>query len=149
MSDPTVSAAYSGGVPLIFAPTDEYIDSTFSRLSKRQSTLTPAQQQQLLLHATQAQSDINGLRTPPGKVVPTKDTKAKLKGTVQKVVTDPRNKTKTKTKSSRRWASAILPRQDNASFTPLVNVYSGLGNSVGVITADIPFDGGLIQTTDG
>ncbi|KIW93501.1 uncharacterized protein Z519_06106 [Cladophialophora bantiana CBS 173.52] len=148
-SDPVVSAAFAANVPAVFAPTDQFIDSTvnITRFRKR-ATLTPAQQQQLLLHATQSQSEINGLRTPPGAVVPTKDTKANLKGSTQKVVSKPKNNTKTT--SSKRWAPFILPRQDNSSTVDtLVDIYSGLGDSVGVITADIPFDGGLIHTTDG
>ncbi|KIX96219.1 uncharacterized protein Z520_07997 [Fonsecaea multimorphosa CBS 102226] len=152
-SDPVVSAAYAAGVPTVFAPTDQYIDSSpmnvTARLRKR-ATLTPAQQQQLLLHATQSQSEINGLRTPPGAVVPTKDTTANLKGSTQKVVSKPKNNTKTT--SSRRWVGgpALLPRQDNTSAVDtLVDIQSGLGNSVGIITADIPFNGGLIHTTDG
>lgn len=147
-SDPVVSAGYVG-VPAVFAPTDEFLGSNFSvsRL-RRRATLTPAQQQQLLLHASQDQSEINGLRTPPGKVVTTKDSKANLNGTGQKVVSDTRNKTKST--NGKRWAPAILPRQDaTTNVTTLVNIFAGLGNSIGIITGDIPFDGGFIHTTDG
>ncbi|KIW74243.1 hypothetical protein Z517_12183 [Fonsecaea pedrosoi CBS 271.37] len=145
-SDPVVSAAYAAGVPTVFAPTDQFIGSTVNatRLRKR-DTLTPAQQQQLLLHATQSQSEINGLRTPPGAVVATKDTNANLKGATQKVVSKPKNSTKTT--SSKRSAPTLLARQDTVDT--LVDIFSGLGNSVGVITADIPFAGGVIHTTDG
>ncbi|OQU98255.1 Fasciclin domain-containing protein isoform 2 [Cladophialophora immunda] len=148
-SDPVVSAAYAAGVPTVFAPTDQYIGSGVNGTGlRKRATLTPAQQQQLLLHATQSQSEINGLRTPPGAVVPTKDTTANLKGSTQKVVSKPKNNTKTT--SSKRWAPTILPRQDNtSSLDTLVDIYSGLGDSVGILTADIPFAGGLIHTTDG
>jgi hypothetical protein len=146
-SDPTVSGVYfSDQVHTIFAPTDQYIDVAFGRHGKRQS-LTPQQQQQLLLHATQFQSNINGLRTPPGRVIPTKDKNAKLKGDFQKVVTDTRNKTKST--NNKRWTPLILPRQEGTNLTPLVNVYSGLGNDVGILTADLGYSGGFIHTTDG
>ncbi|OAP55316.1 hypothetical protein AYL99_10289 [Fonsecaea erecta] len=150
-SDPVVSAAYAAGVATVFAPTDQYIDSTVNTTRlRRRATLTPAQQQQLLLHATQSQSEINGLRTPPGAVVPTKDTTANLKGSTQKVVSKPKNSTKTTTTSSKRSLPTLLARQDNSSTVDtLVDIQSGLGDSVGILTADIPFNGGFIHTTDG
>ncbi|KIW73290.1 hypothetical protein PV04_01422 [Phialophora macrospora] len=148
-SDPVVSAAYAADVPTVFAPTDQYIGSTFNTSGlRRRATLTPAEQQQLLLHASQNQSEINGLRTPPGTVVSTKDSTANLNGQTQKVVSDPRNQTNST--NTKRWLPAILPRQDNSSSVPTqVNIFSGLGNSIGILTADIPYAGGVIHTTNG
>jgi hypothetical protein len=101
-----------------------------------------------LLHASQNQSEINGLRTPPGTVVSTKDSTANLKGETQKVVSDPRNQTNST--NTKRWLPTILPRQNNGSSVPTqVNLFSGLGNSIGILTADIPYAGGVIHTTNG
>lgn len=145
-SNPNISAIYlSDQVQTVFAPTDAYIDDAMVRLAKRQSSLTPAQEQQLLLHADQQQSDIDTLDTPPGKVVTTKDSTANLKGNTQKVVSKP----KSNSTSSKRSTDSLQPRQGDTSPTTLVDLYAGLGNSIGILTGDIVYAGGLIQTTDG
>jgi len=63
-------------------------------------------------------------------------------------VSHPKNKTKTT--NTKRWAPFIVPRQDNiTSSATEVDIFSGLGNSVSILTSDIPYDGGLIHTTNG
>ncbi|EED23921.1 conserved hypothetical protein [Talaromyces stipitatus ATCC 10500] len=54
--------------------------------------------------------------------------------------------------SSSNGASGVSSRQkrqSNNSTTQTLRFYSGLGNSVSVIHANIPYDGGLIHTLDG
>jgi hypothetical protein len=219
-ADPTIAAVYlSDQVQTVFAPIDNAYVSNFTRLAKRQS-LTPTQQQALLLQCTQGQATLQSMRTlPGGSNIVTQDHTAKLKGKAQSVVSDPRPKNATKpTKPTKRgltrplysstwtastshpptwnssepyplktWtASESYPPTWNASaphppiwntsephppktwpypskpYTPrppppptatpsppsLVEIFSGLGNSVNVIRADIPYAGGYIQITD-
>lgn len=233
-ADPTIAAVYlSDQVQTVFAPIDDAYAYNFTRLGKRQS-LTPAQQQALLLQCTQGQATLQSMRTlPGGSNIVTQDHTAKLKGKAQSVVSDPRPKNATKpTKPTKRgltrplypptWtASAPHPPTWNSSepyplksWTPsesypptwnasaphpptwtasaphppiwnasapyppktwppsepypsktwppsppspptatpsppsLVEIFSGLGNSVNVIRADIPYAGGYIQITD-
>jgi hypothetical protein len=47
------------------------------------------------------------------------------------------------------YTSSPYPPTPTPSPPSLVRIYSGLGNSVNVIQADIPYDGGLIQLIDG
>ena len=200
--DPTIAALYlSDQVQTVFAPTDGTYSYNYG-LGKRQS-LTPAQQQALLLQCTQEQATLQSMRTlPGGSQIVTQDHSAKLKGKGQSVVSDAR-KTNT-TKSKRDFTHSFHPSTWTAStpsvnishslypstwtasapsvsitrpfyrptWTPgapslwnttqpywpptptpsppsLVQIYSGLGNSVNVIQADIPYAGGLIQITDG
>jgi hypothetical protein len=47
------------------------------------------------------------------------------------------------------WTSSYWPPTPTPSPSSLVQIYSGLGNSVNVIQADIPYDGGIIHIIDG
>jgi hypothetical protein len=148
-SDPAMSAIYlSDQVQTVFAPTDDAFDNfsdiNAARNKKRQVS---GNQQQILFQASDTQSDIAGLRTPPGKPVKTLDKTGKLKGHKQSVVSDSRNATGGG--STKRWAASSLDRrQANASTAELLKIFSGLGNHVSIIQADIEYDGGLIQTVD-
>jgi hypothetical protein len=235
--DPTIAALYlSDQVQTVFAPKDNAYGDNWARLGKRQS-LTPAQQQALLLQCTQGQVTLQSMRTlPGGSQIVTQDNSTKLKGKKQSVVSDarPKNTTKTAkrdtthsfyppawtaseasfvsisrsyypstwsasepslvsishplypstwsasapsesishpfyppkwTPSAHSWANITRPYYPPTwttttptpyySPTPtpsppsLVQIYSGLGNSVNVIQADIPYAGGHIQLTDG
>ena len=220
--DPTIAALYlSDQVQTVFAPTDNAYSYNFHDLGKRQS-LTPAQQQALLLQCTQGQATLQSMRTlPGGSQIVTQDKSAKLKGKKQSVISDAR-KTNT-TKAKRDFTHSFYPPSGTAnvssvnipyspytsawtasvpssvnithslypstwtagapsvSFTrpfyrptwtssapylvnvthpyypptptpsppSLVQIFSGLGNSVNVIQADIPYAGGHIQLLDG
>ena len=228
-ADPTIAALYlSDQVQTVFAPKDNPYGDNSAGLRKRQS-LTPAQQQALLLQCTQGQVSLQSMRTlPGGSQIVTQDSSAKLKGKKQSVVSDPRPKNTTKAAKrdtyppawstsessfvsiSRPYypptwtASEPLERISNPYYSPewsasepsesishppkwtpnthysvnitrpyyaptwttttptpyypptptpsppsLVKIYSGLGNSVNVIQADIPYAGGHIQLIDG
>ena len=226
----TIAALYlSDQVQTVFAPKDSAWGSNSTGLGKRQS-LTPAQQQALLLQCTQGQASLQSMRTlPGGSQIVTQDSSAKLKGKKQSVISDARKKNTTKTTKrdisrpfylpawtastssypstwtasesslvsishpfyqstwtastpsvnisrpfyqstwtsnapwhSQTWASSApwypptwtssvpwYSPTPSPSPTPLVQIYSGLGNSVNVIQADIPYNGGHIQITDG
>jgi hypothetical protein len=215
-ADPTIAALYlSDQVQTVFAPRDNTYSYDSNSLGKRQS-LTPAQQQALLLQCTQGQATLQSMRTlPGGSQIVTQDHSAKLKGKGQSVISDARKTNTTKTKRdisyplypptstsgasslanitrplySSTWttsASSVnvthplypstwtpsaaslwnitrslypqtwtpsAPSLWSPTPTPsppsLVQIFSGLGNSVNVIQADIPYAGGHIQITDG
>jgi hypothetical protein len=215
-ADPTIAALYlSDQVQTVFAPKDEAYGYDSNGLGKRQS-LTPAQQQALLLQCTQGQATLQSMRTlPGGSQIVTQDHSAKLKGKGQSVISDARKTNTTKTKrdishplypptsiasassvditrslypptwtpSAASWVNTTRPFY-SSTWTPsapslwnitrslypptwgpsasslwsptptpsppsLVQIFSGLGNSVNVIQADIPYAGGHIQITDG
>jgi uncharacterized surface protein with fasciclin (FAS1) repeats len=133
-------------VQTVFAPSDENFDevNTTSLLKTRQA-LTAQQQQQLLFHATNQQSDINSLSIAPGAVVVTRNTEANLNGNPQVIVSDSRPVNS----SSVARRTPVSPRQQNLSSDIPLRLFSGLGNNVNIINADIQYDGGLIQTVNG
>jgi hypothetical protein len=223
-ADPSIAALYlSNQVQTVFAPKDDY---NGNNLRKRQS-LTPAQQQALLLQCTQGQATIQSMRTlPGGSQIVTQDNSTLLKGKGQSVVSDARHTNAsihtTSTAAKRDfthsfyppswshsapsvvnfthslypstwspsapslvnvtrsfypstwttsahppiWSTSVQPPiwttiaptptwTTSAPPTPtpspssLVQIYSGLGNSVNVIQGDILYAGGRIQITDG
>lgn len=118
--DPTIAALYlSDQVQTVFAPTDNAYSYNFHSLGKRQS-LTPAQQQALLLQCTQGQATLQSMRTLPGgsKIV-TQDNSTKLNGKKQSVISDGR-KTNT-TKAKRDFTRSFYPPSWTAS-APSVNI---------------------------
>jgi hypothetical protein len=118
-ADPTIAALYlSDQVQTVFAPKDgAYGDS----LGKRQS-LTPAQQQALLLQCTQGQASLQSLRTlPGGSQIVTQSTSAKLKGKKQSVVSDARPKNTTKA-GKRDFTHSFYPQAWSASAPSFVSI---------------------------
>ncbi|MCJ1384262.1 hypothetical protein MMC17_007378 [Xylographa soralifera] len=141
-SDPVASALYlSPQVQTVFAP----VDDTVAAYVKRQET--PAQEQQAGYQASAASNYIANINRMPGAPITTKNTNANLGGKAQSVVSDSRT---TSSSNSTRKGISLLRRQSlNATLPSLLNIFSGLGNNVSIIKADIPYDGGVIQIVDG
>jgi hypothetical protein len=121
-ADPTIAALYlSDQVQTVFAPIDSAFGNKFIRLGKRQS-LTPAQQQALLLQSTQAQANIQSMRTlPGGSQIVTNDNSTLLKGKGQSVVSDarPKKKTKATTKATTKTKTKATKRDfTRAPYSP-------------------------------
>jgi hypothetical protein len=143
-SDPTSSALYlSSQVQTVFAPADDNVTSP--AYIKRRNT--PTQEQQLGLQASGASNYLSDINSGYGVPISTKDTNATLGGKPQNVVTDTRNTSSSST--TRRSISLLNPRSSNSTLTPLLSIFSGLGNNVSIIKADIPYAGGVIQIVDG
>jgi hypothetical protein len=141
-ADPNIASIYiSNQVQTVFAPTDNAVGESFASSCRgKRQILLPPEEQTLLLHATQRQTDLQNLRTlPGGSQIVTKDTSANLMGQPQSVVSDARDTTPSP--GIKRWVNASMPS--------LVKISSGLGNNVNVIKANIPYCGGLIHITDG
>jgi hypothetical protein len=121
-ADPTIAALYlSDQVQTVFAPKDNPYGDNSAGLRKRQS-LTPAQQQALLLQCTQGQVSLQSMRTlPGGSQIVTQDSSAKLKGKKQSVVSDPRPKNTTKT-SKRDTTHSFYPPAWTASESSFVSI---------------------------
>ncbi|MCJ1388909.1 hypothetical protein MMC18_001760 [Xylographa bjoerkii] len=141
-SDPASSALYlSSQVQTVFAPADD----TVAAYVKRQET--PAQEQASGIQASGASNYLADINRRPGAQITTKDPNANLGGKPQNVVSDSRNTTSS---NSAKRAISLLGRQSpNATLPSLLSIYSGLGNNVSIIKADIPYNGGVIQIVDG
>jgi len=144
-SDPALLALYTSGcVRSVFAPADDAVDlfnCTDGRLSlrPRQSTgdVTPAGEYQSSNDASSAAS----LGIVPGQVS-TQNLPAAGANKKQVVTSHPATNSTNSTSSK----NTLESRQQPATSATL---FSGLGNSVSIVKADTPFDGGLIQTVDG
>ena len=140
--DPNLSALYnSSQVQTVFAPADD----TLAALGKRLES--PAAEQNGSFQAGSALTNLSSTLKSPGDIIETNCQVANLGGKTQNVVSDSRNTTSS---SSARRGVSLLDRQSTDSTLPsLVRIFSGLGNNVSIIKADIPYDGGLIQVVDG
>lgn len=136
-SNPTVSSTYlSSQVQTVFAPIDGS-NSPFSRKTKRQQS--PQEIASLLYQGTLNLNTYAGISSGAGTSLLTKDNLANLAGHNQSSVTNPSN-----------VPSSTVPRRwHNTTRPSLLKIYSGLGNYVSIIQADIPYDGGLIQLVNG
>ncbi|MCJ1476870.1 hypothetical protein MMC13_005539 [Lambiella insularis] len=141
-ADPTAAALYlSSQVQTIFAPADETLDAALRQ------ELTPAQEQNMGIQVSGNLTNYANAHRRPGIPLPTKDTVANLGGKSQVVVSDPRTATNI---SRAAKGDAFLSRHDQTSNLPsLLNIFSGLGNSVGIVKADVPYTGGLIHIMNG
>jgi hypothetical protein len=122
--DPTIAALYlSDQVQTVFAPRDDTWSGSFASTRKRQS-LTPEQQQALLLQCTQGQATLQSMRTlPGGSQIVTQDSSPKLKGKKQSLVSDARHKNNTKTtKATKRGFTRPLYPPTWAASEPSVNI---------------------------
>lgn len=136
-SSPTVSSIYlSSQVQTVFAPIDGST-SPFSRKTKRQ--LSPQEIANLLYLGTMNLNTFAGISSGDGKSLVTNDDVANLDGQNQSSVTNPSNMP----------SSSVPKRWHNTTGPSLLKLYSGLGNHVNIIQADIPYDGGLIHLVDG
>ncbi|MCJ1268263.1 hypothetical protein MMC22_008150 [Lobaria immixta] len=131
--DPILSAIYLSGVRTVFAPSDEYFPVTNATLLKRnESVPTSSEQRKAEYQATYSDCQINNA----GSNFTMYDNNT--------IVVDQSPAPGTLT---RRALPPSRPR--NSSTFPPLRIFSGLGNNVSVIRGDIPYDGGLIQVTDG
>jgi len=126
----------------VFAPDDAAVDLVWKdghlTLRPRQSSgdVTPAGEYQSSNDASSAAS----LGIVPGQVS-TQNLPAA--GTKKQVVTTHPAKNSTNSTTSKNTLESRWPPNNFPTFV------SGLGNSVNIIQADTPWDGGLIQTIDG
>lgn len=135
--DPILSAIYLSRVRTVFAPSDEYFPVTNATLLKRnESVPTSSEQHKAEYQATYSDCEINNAGADGGSNFTMCDNNT--------IVLDQSPAPETLT---RRALPPSRPR--NSSTFPPLRIFSGLGNNVSVIRGDIPYDGGLIQVTDG
>lgn len=134
--DPILSAIYLSGIQTVFAPSDECFPVTNATLLKgRQSDTTSSQQHQLEYQITNDYSTFNIEKADGGSVLTMLNNQTIVSGEPAPDILTRRN---------------LLPSHPrNSSKFPQLRIFSGLGNNVSVIRGDIPYDGGLIQVTDG
>jgi len=89
-------------------------------------------------------NDIGSMSVPPGGILYSNDNSGNRHGQPQHAVSDPSNKTQST--ATKRW----LGYRSNANITSpsLLKIFTGLGDYVNIIKADIPYDGGLIHIVD-
>lgn len=142
-SDPTLSALYSSGqAQTVFAPIDGSVQPSLRKVRRQTS---PAQEQQGSFQGVQRLNSYASLSIPPGAILKSLDKSGNIGGNPQSVVSNPSDKTQSS--ANKRWASHLSP--PNGNYSSLLKIYSGLGNFVNIIYADIPFDGGLVHVVDG
>ncbi len=143
-SDPATQSLYhSGLIKTVFAPSDSALSLSWLRGRSDKPAREKSYQGIESLIQIQANSPALPL---PGLVLPTALDEPLLNPTTggnktQVVVADTRRQPDN---SSVANCGAVPPTSPS-----LLKVSSGFGNVVNVIKADIPFDGGLIQLTDG
>ena len=144
-SDPYLLGLYnSTQVQTVFAPADGAPGST----TKRQET--PAQEQAGGLQCSGSLNTIADSNKHPGIQIPTKDSRANLGGQPQSVVSDSRSSNPsgaTKRDTSLFLRDTVLPSNNSNSSFP--RIFSGLGDSVSIVKADVAYTGGLIHLLDG
>ncbi|KAK2767593.1 hypothetical protein FQN54_003751 [Arachnomyces sp. PD_36] len=126
-----------GGAGTHFAVSDDNFDSSeanrfFAALKARQES----QESQYLYQGSQNVADAAALRGFTGKIVETRNTDANLGGRGQSVL-------------STGEREALAQGGSSCNGTSPISLFSGLGNTVTILTEDIPFDGGVIHITDG
>jgi hypothetical protein len=154
-ADPVALALYqSSAVQTVFAPIDGSVGN-ISIPGLRKRVTNPSQQQQL--QVSQDQTSLANL-PPPGVAPPTNLQSSQL-SQPQAVVVTPKKSKKSKLRLRAANATSTLASTSTSSLptssaggvvpsTPL-QISSGLGNTVNVLTADIPYIGGFIQLVDG
>ncbi|KUJ08827.1 FAS1 domain-containing protein [Mollisia scopiformis] len=131
LANPDILAIYnSTTVQTVFAPTD---DNFVTPLRRRD---TSSQQQQLQYQYTNQLTGLEDLAPSnlPGGVIHTGLPAPQAGGTQATV--------------SEKVAANTTTRRRNVPSTG-IKILSGLGNSVNILTGDIPYCNGLIQSTDG
>ncbi|KAH6665112.1 beta-ig-h3 fasciclin [Halenospora varia] len=134
-ANPDILAVYSSSaVKTVFAPSDVF----FTALIKRDSSA----QQKLAYQYTNDVTNLQNLAPPAssGAIVHT-GLPAPQAGGTQATVSEKVEKPANGTFRFRR-DTGIVP-------TTGIRMLSGLGNSINIIKGDIPYSGGLIQSTDG
>jgi hypothetical protein len=125
----------------IFAPIDGRV---MPSLRNEKRVLSPAEARQVSYQSMKRTNTLGSMSVPPGSILQSNDNSGNLNGQSQHAVSDP--STRTQSTAAKRWLS---PRQssDNANTTnpsPL-KIFTGLGHSVNILKADIPYDSGLIH----
>jgi len=138
----------SGGVKTAFVPSDDSFPpdkaKALALLLARQDTLDP----QLLYQLSPKLVDAATLRGFTGSIVPSFDTQdANLGGRAQVVLSHGERDNLVFGGNSRR---SVHDRNlcNDTTLAP-IQLFSGMGNNVTIIKEDIPFDGGLLQITNG
>jgi hypothetical protein len=143
-SDPTVAAVFfSSDVQTVFAPIDGCAYPS-QRKGKRQTN-----NQNLLYHGIKQSNKLGDMSAGSGKPMQSNDKSANLDGAGQSAVSNPLNVTQSNV--AKRWASSPLRRNShsNTTSTPsLLKIFTGLGNNVNIIQADILYDGGVLHIVD-
>ncbi|RFU24390.1 hypothetical protein B7463_g11949, partial [Scytalidium lignicola] len=141
-SDPSIAALYaSSNVQTVFAPID---GSVLPSLPSRKRQANPTSERQAEYQGMRNINRLGASSVPPGAILPSNDNSANTGGQSQVAVTNPSNATQSP--SEKRWLANI--KRANGTYPSLLKVYTGLGNYVNIIKADIPYDGGLIQIVD-
>jgi len=143
-SDPALGAVFfSSQVQTVFAPIDGCAYPSQLK-GKRQKN------NQALLYQSIKQSNVLGaMSTGSGKSMESNYNSTNLGGRGQSVVSDPRNVIQSTV--AKRWASVPLRRNSHCNTTSapsLLKIFTGLGNSVSIIQADIQYDGGVLHIID-
>lgn len=138
-SDPTVSALFSSSqVQTVFAPIDGSVVPQSQRKAKRQSADI-----NLRFHATTTFNTLGEMSEGSGLPMESLDNNANLGGLGQSIVSNPLNVIQNTT--AKRWIS----RSTNTTSKPsLLKIFTGLGNNVSIVQADVPYDGGLVHVID-
>ncbi|KAF2494955.1 FAS1 domain-containing protein [Lophium mytilinum] len=134
----------SGGAQTAWIPTDGSTppdEAVAKFLMARQAGLSS----QYLYQLSPNLVDSAALRGFTGSLVPTLDTQdANLGGSAQVFLSHGERDTLSTT--TRR---SLHERSLCTNATAPIHLFSGLGNSVTILQADIPFDGGILHVTDG
>lgn len=143
-SDPAIAAVFfSSQVQTVFAPIDGSAYPS-QRKGKRQTN-----NQNLLYHGIKQSNNLGAMSAGSGKPMESNDKSANLNGAGQSAVSNPLNVTQSN--AAKRWASSPLRRDSHSNTTSapsLLKIFTGLGNNVSIIQADIPYDGGILHIVD-
>ncbi|KAM3075295.1 hypothetical protein ACMFMG_007263 [Clarireedia jacksonii] len=141
-SNPSLYALYSSDqVKTVFAPINGAVLPSLHK-EKRQSS--PTADRQAAYQGMKRTNSYGSMSVPPGAILQSNDNSGKTNGQPQYAVSDPSNRTQST--AAKRW----LGHRSNANNTypSLLKIFTGLGNDVNIIKADIPYDGGLIHIVD-
>lgn len=149
--DPGLAPLYnSSQVQTVFAPVDDAFRafnesgklSSLRRLLVRQAGLPSDQGQMQACNNANQLNGQSGDEDPLGRQIDTLFPSSNPDRKQPVIMPPPSSNNRNGTSSKRK-------RQNNNSTTQSFQFYSGLGNSVSVVQADIPYDGGVIHTLDG
>lgn len=136
--NPSILAVYNtSAVQTVFAPSDAFFVTPNTTTRRRDDS---SQQQQLQYQYTGQLTNLENLSPPssPGKVVHMGLTSPQVSGGSQATVS---NKVSQNSTTKRRDVGTIPSTG--------IQMLSGLGSTVNILKGDIPYCGGLIQSTDG
>lgn len=140
--NPSIAALYlSSNTRTVFAPSDEALKAAGIHANSSLQARTNNHAGDAAQFAIQAASNLSytdSMRRTPGVTIQTLDQNSTSDGSpISIVAKDDQSKKK-------RGPSSY----ENRTSMPL-KIYSGLGNTVKIIEEDIPYECGVIQTTDG